>query len=176
MKRKKPLNIISNQFTINKAKELCNVFSLLSKESLFSINWVNIDEGEIDIFPGVKIQLFPVLHSAPTSGVKIITSTSSLVYSSDTSPSKEVISRARGVKALIHEASGTLNLEKELNKTGHSSGRQAGEVAKKARVEFLFLCHFDFREGSVQNKVKFEAKNSFQGKVIVPELFRFYEV
>jgi len=176
MKRKEPLNIISNQFTINKAKELCNVFSLLSKESLFSINWVNIDEGEIDVFPGVKIQLFPVLHSAPTSGVKIITSTSSLVYASDTSPSKEVINRASGVKALIHEASGTLNLEKELNKTGHSSGRQAGEVAKKARVKFLFLCHFDFREGSVQDKVKFEAKNSFQGKVIVPELFRFYEV
>lgn len=176
MKRKKPLSIISNQFTINKAKELCNVFSLSSKEGLFSINWVNIDEGEIDVFPGVKIQLFSVLHSIPTSGVKIITSNSSLVYSSDTSPSKEVINRASGVKALIHEASGTLNLEEKLNKAGHSSGRQAGEIAKKAGVKFLFLCHFDFSEGSTQDKVEFETKSSFQGKVIVPELFRFYEV
>lgn len=176
MKRKKPLSIISNQFTINKAKELCNIFSLSSKEGLFSINWVNIDEGEIDVFPGVKIQLFSVLHSIPTSGIKIITSNSSLVYSSDTSPSKEVINRASGVKALIHEASGTLNLEGKLNKAGHSSGRQAGEVAKKAGVKFLFLCHFDFSEGSTQDKVEFETKSSFQGKVIVPELFRFYEV
>ena len=176
MKRKKPLSIISNQFTINKAKELCNVFSLSSKEGLFSINWKNIDEGESDVFPGVKIQLFSVLHSIPTSGIKIITSNSSLVYSSDTSPSKEVINRASGVKALIHEASGTLNLEEKLNKAGHSSGRQAGEIAKKAGVKFLFLCHFDFSEGSTQDKVEFEAKSSFQGKVIVPELFRFYEV
>lgn len=176
MKRKKPLSIISNQFTINKAKELFNIFSLSSKEGLFSINWVNIDEGEIDVFPGVKIQLFSVLHSIPTSGIKIITSNSSLVYSSDTSPSKEVINRASGVKALIHEASGTLNLEEKLNKAGHSSGRQAGEIAKKAGVKFLFLCHFDFSEGSTQDKVEFETKSSFQGKVIVPELFRFYEV
>jgi len=176
MKRKKPLSIISNQFTTNNVKELCNIFSLLSKEGLFSINWVNIDEGEIDVFPGVKIQLFPVLHSAPTSGFKITSSTSSLVYSSDTSPSKEVISRANGAKALIHEASGTLSLEEKLNKAGHSSGRQAGEVAQKAGVKFLFLCHFDFSEGSSQDKVEFEAKSSFQGKVIIPELFRFYEV
>lgn len=176
MKRKKPLSIISNQFTTNKAKELCNIFSLLSKEGLFWINWVNIDEGETDVFPGVKIQLFPVLHSTPTSGIKIITSTSSLVYSSDTTPSKEVISRARGVKALIHEASGTLNLEEKLNKSGHSSARQAGEAAEKAGVKYLFLCHFDFSEGSTQDKVEFEAKSSFHGKVIIPNLFRFYEV
>lgn len=176
MKRKKPLSIISDQFTINKAKELCNIFSLSSKEGLFPINWLSADDREINISLMIKIQLFPVLHSTPTSGFKIITSTSSLVYSSDTSPSKEVISRASGAKALIHEASGTLNLEEKLNKAGHSSGRQAGEVAKKAGVKFLFLCHFDFSEGSSQDKVEFEAKSSFQGKVIIPDLFRFYEV
>ncbi len=35
MKRKKPLNIISNQFTINKAKELCNVFFPFIKRRSF---------------------------------------------------------------------------------------------------------------------------------------------
>ena len=120
MRRDKPLSIISNPFTLERAKELCACFSLLSKENLFQIDWIRDTLG--------GIELFPVAHSTPTSGVKISSSRSCIVYSSDTSPCETVIRAAKGEKVLIHEASNTAEFEARLNSAGHSSCRQAGEV------------------------------------------------
>lgn len=168
MKREKPLSIISNQFTLIKAQELCACFSLLSKENLFQIDWVKDNLG--------IIELFTVDHSTPTSGFKIKSSTTAIVYSSDTSPCKRVIQEAEGAKALIHEASNTSEFEDRLNSAGHSSGRQAGEVAARAGVETLFLCHFDPQYANDSTELMVEAGISFNGKIIVPELFKTYEV
>ena len=120
MKRDKPLSIISNPFTLERAKELCSCFSLLSKENLFQIDWITDTLG--------GIELFPVAHSTPTSGVKISSYRSYIICSSDTSPCETVIRAAKGAKVLIHEASNTSEFEARLNSAGHSSGRQAGEV------------------------------------------------
>ncbi len=168
MKRDKPLSIVSNPFTLERAKELCACFSLLSKENLFQIDWIRDTLG--------GIELFPVAHSTPTSGVKISSSRSCIIYSSDTSPCKTIISAAKGSKALIHEASNTSEFEGRLNSAGHSSGRQAGAAAKEAGVEKLFLCHFDSQYAQNQDKIVRESKGAFAGEVIIPELFRAYEV
>ena len=74
MKRDKPLSIISNPFTLERAKELCSCFSLLSKENLFQIDWITDTLG--------GIELFPVAHSTPTSGVKISSYRSYIICSS----------------------------------------------------------------------------------------------
>jgi len=168
MKREKPLSIIANQFTLAKAQELCTFFLLLSKENLFQIDWIK------DNLSG--IELFPVNHSTPTSGFKIKSSTTSIVYSSDTSPCKRVIQEAKGAKTLIHEASNTSEFEDRLNSAGHSSGRQAGQVASSAGVETLFLCHFDPQYANDSTELIMEAGIAFDGKVIAPELFKAYEV
>lgn len=176
MKRKKTLNIITNPFTEEKAKGLCTVLSLLSKESLFRLNWITLEEGLFELTPELKIHIFPVEHSTPTSGFKIYSPASSLVYSCDTAPINRVIHEARSAGALIHEASGTIEEEKRLNEAGHSSGRQAGEAAENAGVETLFLCHFDYKKGSSHREVEREARSAFRKKTIVPELFTFYQV
>ncbi len=176
LKRKKPLYIISNQDTATKAKQLYEVFSLLTKEGLFPIEWITFEEGSIDLFPGLLLTLFPVKHSAPACGVKISTTSSSLVYSSDTTPSERVVQAAKGATALIHEATGSEHHEEQLNADGHSSARQAGTIAEQAGIATLYLCHFDFRQGIVPAKLQHEAQAAFSGQVIIPELFKFYEV
>jgi len=175
MKREKPLTIITNTSTERKAKELCNLFSLLSREALFPMKWVSIEEGKHVVEPGVEISLFPVVHSVSTSGLKISTSYSSIVYSSDTSPCEKVGLYAKGAKMLIHESSGSVGEENVLNKSGHSSARQAGEIAERAGVKTLVLCHFDFskREYSTEQAIS-EAKSAFRGLIIIPDSFKSY--
>ena len=168
MKREKPLSIIANQFTLAKAQELCTFFSLLSKKNLFQIDWIKDNLG--------GIELFPVDHSTPTSGFKIKSSATAIVYSSDTSPCKRVIKAAENAKVLIHEASNTSEFEDRLNCAGHSSARQAGEVAARAGVETLFLCHFDPQYANDSTELIIEAGIAFDGQVIAPELFKIYEV
>jgi ribonuclease Z len=108
--------------------------------------------------------------------VRIITDNAALVYSCDTSPCRRVVEKATGIKTLIHEASGNCDLEMSLNPVGHSSARQAGEIAARAGVKTLFLAHFDYRIDLRESDLEAEASESFSGEVIVPELFKEYEI
>jgi ribonuclease Z len=175
MKRERPLSIMTNQETAAKAKQLGDVFALLTRANLFPIDWYILDEGTVENIPGIRVELFPVEHSVVTSGVKCVTTSASLVYSADTRPSSRIIRAAEGVDVLIHEASGNEHHEKDLNAVGHSSARQAGETAQKAGVEILYLCHFDPRHGISPQRLQQEAQKMFQGSVVVPDLFTAYQ-
>lgn len=175
IKRKKPLRIICNRATEKKAKQLLELFFILPGMGTFPIEWVcgNIT---FDRIPGMRVDLFPVNHSIPTSGIKISTASESLIFSSDTAPSDRVITEASGATALIHEATGSDRNRRILNEDGHSTALQAGEVAEEAGVDTLFLCHFDVRQGLLPEELQREAQMSFKGKVIIPELYRVYEI
>jgi ribonuclease Z len=69
----------------------------------------------------------------------------SIVYSGDTAPSEDVRRLAGRATLLIHEATASRELEEEANQWGHSSARQAAEVARAAGVGVLFLTHFSSR-------------------------------
>jgi len=68
-----------------------------------------------------------------------------VVYSGDTAPSDEVRRLAHRATVLIHEATVGQELEAEANVWGHSSSRQAAELANSAEVATLFLTHFSAR-------------------------------
>jgi len=174
--RKKTLDIISNGPTEKKAKQLLDIFSLLSGKEMFPIQWLSGDDMVTDRVPQMQISLFPVNHSIQTSGLKIATSTTAMVYSSDTVPSERVISEAAGAQVLIHESTGSDINRKKLNADGHCTARQAGEVAEKAGVDTLFLCHFDFGQCPPADELQREAQKAFKGQVIIPEPFKMYEV
>jgi ribonuclease Z len=176
IKRKKPLHIICNRATEKKAKQLLELFSILPAMETFPIEWVCGGNLTFDRIPGMQVGLFPVNHSIQTSGIKISTASTSLIFSSDTAPSDRVITEASGATALIHEATGSDRNRKILNEDGHSTALQAGETADKAGVDTLFLCHFDVRQGLQSEELQREAQMSFKGKVIVPELYRVYDV
>jgi len=176
LKRDKPLFIIANPATAAFARELSGLFRLLQREGLFPIKWEELEDGQLPLSETLVVELFGVEHSTPTSGVKVITDNTALVYSCDTSPCRRVVEKATGAQALIHEASGNSDLEMSLNPEGHSSARQAGEIAAKAGVKTLFLAHFDYRINLSESDLEAEASEYFSGKVVVPELFKEYEI
>jgi ribonuclease Z len=86
----------------------------------------------------------------------------SVVYSGDTAPTEPVRKLADRATLLIHEATTGQELEVEANKWGHSSARQAAEIAVAARVEGLFLTHFSSRYKELEG-LETEAKALFAG-------------
>jgi ribonuclease Z len=100
----------------------------------------------------------PVHHMIPNIGLRIQFPTSKKVmaYSCDTEPCDEVIRLSNDADVLIHEATG--------ESPGHSSAKQAGEIAQKAGAKTMYLIHYPTgkfeRGGLVQ-----EAKSVFDGEV-----------
>lgn len=173
--REKELLILSNQKTIEVAKNICRELSLFKKKNLFPIKWVDGNNQRIEI-SNSQIKLFPVNHPVQTSGFSLWLDKTRLVYSADTSPVKTVIDEAKEADALIHESTGPCKAESELNRDGHSSFRQAGEVAESAKVKSLFLCHFDGRVLFNRTEIISEVKKYYQGKIFIPELFKTYRL
>ncbi len=68
-----------------------------------------------------------------------------IVYSGDTAPTREMQEFAKDADVLIHEATADSSLEKKANQYGHSSARQAAEIAKKAGVRALAMVHISPR-------------------------------
>ena len=79
-------------------------------------------------------------------------------YSCDTEPCEEVLRLARGADILIHEASGEV--------IGHSSSRQAAEIAAEAGVGQLYLIHYPTGEFWQDNLLE-DARSHFDGEVVL---------
>ncbi|MGC2289023.1 MAG: ribonuclease Z [Thermoplasmata archaeon] len=88
----------------------------------------------------------------------------SVVYSGDGRPSEAVQKLARRASALIHEATMGEEHEAEANTWGHSSARQAAEIALQAEVGHLFLTHFSSRYKDTE-PLAVEARARFAGAV-----------
>jgi ribonuclease Z len=73
-------------------------------------------------------------HMVPSIGLRMQFTSGSLCYSSDTEPCDAIEHLAKGVDILIHEATG--------EGQGHSSPKQAGEIAQRAGVKKLVLIHY----------------------------------
>jgi len=85
-----------------------------------------------------------------------------VVYSGDTAPSEDVRRLAHRATVLIHEATVAQELEAEANEWGHSSARQAAELANAAEVATLFLTHFSARYKELE-PLESEARILFPG-------------
>jgi ribonuclease Z len=86
----------------------------------------------------------------------------SIVYSGDTAPSEDVRKLAQRATLLIHEATAAQEIEKEANDWGHSSARQAAEIARAAEVDLLYLTHFSSRYKELES-LESEARIVFAG-------------
>jgi ribonuclease Z len=86
----------------------------------------------------------------------------SVVYSGDSAPSEEIRKLAENATLLIHEATAADDLAAEANRWGHSSARQAAEIARDARVRGLFLTHFSSRYKEL-GPLEEEARVAFVG-------------
>ncbi|MDP8011720.1 MAG: ribonuclease Z [Thermoplasmata archaeon] len=94
-----------------------------------------------------------------------------IVYTGDTAPCQCIVDLAKNAKYLIHESTVDSSLEEKANEYGHSSSRQAAEIAKKADAENLLLTHISPRYRSSDLKIlEEEAKKIFKNTILAKDL------
>ena len=93
-------------------------------------------------------------------------------YVLDTRPCEGGHLLAEGADVLLHEATFTSELQQRARDTGHSTAREAAEVACQAGAGRLLLSHFSARYTDVQPIVD-EARAVFQNTEAAEELERY---
>jgi ribonuclease Z len=149
--------------TLDRARQLLELFELADREGVFALEWhpIPLREGRRVLSLGsVQITSTPVVHQDnDTVALRFDDSATggSIVYSSDTEPCATLIRLAGGADLLLHEATG--------NYAGHSSPQDAAEVAREAGVGRLALIHYPVR-GIDLRKWRSRAAG-FSGQVIL---------
>lgn len=163
--RKEHLHIYGLDHALSRLENLMDAFSWDKWPEFFPVTFNRIpskkfspllNSGDFDIYAS------EVHHMIPTIGLRVEFKESGKVatYSCDTEPCDEVIRLAKGADVLIHEAAGEF--------IGHSSSKQAAEIATKADVEKLYLIHYPTGEYWQENLLE-DARNQFAGKVDLAE-------
>jgi ribonuclease Z len=88
------------------------------------------------------------------------------VLTGDSRPSEATIVAATGADLLVHEATFTTEEAPRALETGHSTAREAAEVAVKAGVKRLILTHVSARYSRDTSELEREAREVFAETVI----------
>jgi ribonuclease Z len=139
------------------------------------INVHEVQEGVVCNIPGVvRVTAFLVDHPPvkPAFGYRFDAGKHSIVITGDTRPTPNLVRFAAEADILVHEAyvrknpSGSEDTNRWSIYRYHSSAKEAGETAEKAKVKTLVLTHLIPAGASDQDFLD-EAKKAFRGKIIV---------
>src|SRR6266498_442383 len=84
-----------------------------------------------------------------------------VVFTGDTRPSASVVDAAQGADLLIHEATFGDEEKDRAKETGHSTAREAAQVALAAKARRLVLSHVSARYSISADELVQEAKQVF---------------
>jgi len=161
MGRQKPINIYGLHYTLDRVVTMMDLYNWTDWPNFYPVSFYRIPSKELTEVmscPDFKVHASPVHHMIPNIGLRIEFSESQQVmaYSCDTEMCDEVVRLSEGADVLIHEAAGEA--------WGHSSPKQAGEVAQKAEVGKLYLIHYSTGKYAKDGLLD-EAKTTFTGDV-----------
>lgn len=116
--------------------------------------WGKLHKGETVTLPDGRKVGPADLVGASRAGRKII-------YTGDTKPCAATIEAAKGADLLVHEATFGEDERARAAETGHSTAKQAAEVARKAGVKRLVLTHISARYSREAPELVDEARAIF---------------
>jgi ribonuclease Z len=96
-----------------------------------------------------------------------------VVFTGDTEPCEATVAVSQGADLLVHDGTFAEEETERARKTGHSTARQAAEVAARARVSLLALTHLSSRYFAPA--IEKEARAAFE-RTVVPRDFDLIEV
>jgi len=164
--RKDPFDIYGLAYTLERVERLMGDYDWASWPNFYPVSFHPLPETELvealenDEF---SVQSSPVKHLIPTLGLRITLKESGkvLAYSCDTQPAESVVRLAQDADVLFHEATG--------QSVGHTSATQAGEIARRAGANSLFLIHY--RPDDDLDALVAEAAATFGGPVYLAKDF-----
>ncbi len=89
------------------------------------------------------------------------------VYTGDTRPLDRTVDVATGAELLVHDATFASDEAERARQTGHSTAREAADVASRAGVVRLALTHISSRYAGDASQLEREAAAAFDGEVFV---------
>jgi ribonuclease Z len=87
-----------------------------------------------------------------------------IVVTGDTRPCEPIVDLARGASVLVHDSTFGASETERAMETGHSTAREAAEVARAAQVGTLVLTHISSRH--TWRELRDEARDIFPGAVL----------
>jgi len=126
--------------------------------------WGKIHKGEAVTLDNGRVIQPSELVGEPRPGRTV-------VFTGDSRPSPATIEVSRGADALIHEATFADDEHPRAVETGHSTAREAAEVALKAEVKQLILTHLSARYSVNPTELLQQAKEVFPVTVIARDGF-----
>lgn len=164
--RTQPLTVHGLAHTISRMQTMMDLYDWSKWPDFFPVNF-NILPGDenspVILANDFRITASPVKHLLPTVGIRVdfFAKRESVVYSSDTEPCDAMIRLAKDADVLIHESSG--------ESMGHSSARQAGEIARASGVKSLYLIHYPTQ--AIGEILIREAQETYSGPVFITHDF-----
>ncbi len=169
--RRAPMRFYGLHHCINRIEDLMSGYSWQEWPNFFPVAFHRVSERysapvlENDDF---KITAWPVKHFVPTIGLRIENKVTGkvLAYSCDTEPTPSLLELAKDADILIHEAAGP--------PPGHSTARQAGELATKVGAKSLYLIHYQVWNTDPTPLVP-EAREAYDGPLVLCKDFDEFE-
>lgn len=171
--RREALHIYANGHTHGVVRTLLDAFELREKPVPLELHFIPSEETflllETELY---AVYSSPVRHQVPTNAVRFASRVNGkvAVWSSDTSPCRELVSLARGAELLFQECS-----VEELHPF-HCTPEQVGELAGEAQVGEVILAHCHPNLVKEPYLTIAEIRKQYHGRVQFAEDFDVYEL
>ncbi len=167
MGRRSSLSIFTPKPFASEMQSIITAYGLDRLEGLtLKVSLIRLADSVVVEDTSLEIHTFPVRHSIPNVGVKVVYGGKKVVYTSDTEPCEAVVRNAGCADILIHESNESAYITG--GQRGHSTARDAGRIAHQSGVGELFLVHLGPALMDREKDIVREAREEFGGKVTVP--------
>ena len=169
--RQAPLRVYGLHHCVNRTEDMMAAFVWETWPDFFPVTFHRVMErNDAPLLENedFHITAWPTKHFVPTFGLRIVNKQTGkvLAYSCDTEPIPGLLELGQNADMFIHEAAG--------QGFGHSSARQAGEIAAEARAKSLYLIHYQVWNTDPRPLVD-EARAVFDGPVHLSKDYDEYE-